>query len=115
MENIAHKLTVVQNLSLLNRSLRIVLGALMIGLPIIQLVATNSTIGWHAYSMLLAIYPLMTGMLGWCPVCQMFNFHSCGLSDKNQCGTLPYQFDAALGHHPQANHDYDHSLTGSHH
>ncbi len=105
----------VQNLGLADRALRTVIGAGMIAVPMMDTLLNDAMIGWHAYSMLLAVYPLMTAMLGWCPVDAAFNIRTCSAKGRNQCGTLPYQIDSVLGHNPVADHGYDHSLTGSHH
>jgi hypothetical protein len=71
-----------------------------------------------AAAILLAVYPLMTTLVGWDVIYQFFGARSCTLTGgRNQCGTLPYEVDAALGHSPKLDegYDYDHSLAGSHH
>ena len=71
-----------------------------------------------AIAILLAVYPLMTTMMGWDPIYQLFGARSCSIEGgRNQCGTLPYEVDAALGHKPQPTegYEYDRSLTGSRH
>lgn len=115
MKTIAQNLGVVQNVGLADRTIRVILGLLMLGGPLYYLIVMDASVSWHAYVALLAIYPLMTGMLGWDPLYLAVNVKSCGVTERNQCGTLPYQVDAAMGHHPHPERDYDHSLTGSHH
>ena len=69
-----------------------------------------------AAAILFAIYPLMTTMMGWDPLYQLFGARSCTVEGgRQQCGTFPYEVDAALGHDPKPDQSHDHSLTGSHH
>lgn len=116
MQNTLAKLGVIQNLGLIDRALRIVLGAVLIGVSVTSIL--NSTVvTWQVYVALFAIYPLMTGMLGWDPLYAVAHTKSCDLSDRNRCGTFPYQIDAMLGHNPISDkgYEYDHSLSASHH
>lgn len=116
MKTFTDKLGVVQNLGLLDRMLRLLLVAALLGGPVTHLAISDGIFAWwHGIAMLLSVYPGMTGYLGWDPFYQLTAYKSCGLSEKNQCGTLPYQIDAALGHHPIPDVEYDHSLSGSHH
>ena len=109
-------LGVVQNLSLIDRALRGLLAAVLLIVPAVELVFLEGTFGWwHGIAMLASVYPGLTAFLGWDPFYQAMGTKTCDLSERNQCGTLPYQVDAALGHHPVPNKDYDHSLAGSHH
>lgn len=110
------KLGVVQNISLSDRLLRGLLGMLLLGAPAVNLMLFDGAFGWwHGIAMLTSIYPFLTAYVGWDPIYQMVNYRTCGLSEKNQCGTAPFQIDAALGNHPVPNVDHDHSLGGSHH
>lgn len=116
METLETRLGVMQNLSLLDRSLRGVLAALLLGLPAIHVAFYGGVFDWwHGISMLLSVYPGLTAFWGWDPFYQAAGYKTCDLSERNQCGTLPYQIDAALGHHPVPDKDFDHSLAGSHH
>jgi len=115
MKKLSKKLGVVQNLGLMDRTLRILASvALLVG-PVIHLQMTGESMSWHALVALLSIYPFMTAILGWDPFYSMLGTKTCRLTGRNQCGTLPYQVDAALGHDPHARNDYDHSLKGSQH
>jgi hypothetical protein len=103
-------------MSLLERAVRCAIAAILIAVPSVDLVFLGGTFDWwHAAGMLLSVYPGMTGMLGWDPFYALVGIKTCDLSERNQCGTLPFQIDAALGHHPIPDKDYDHSLGGSHH
>lgn len=109
------KVEVVQNLGWLDRVIRIVIGVAFIAVPCYYLLAGQPLTTWFSIVMLLAVYPLMTGMLGRDLLYDMFNVKSCGTSERNQCGTFPYEIDAALGHHPIPDSDVEHSLERSHH
>lgn len=116
MEKVVEKLGVVQNLGLVDRGFRFAIGIALITFAAITLV-TGSAVTWQGFAILFSIYPLMTGMLGIDPVYSLFHKKTCGLNDRNQCGTIPYQVDAAMGHHPvpDKGYEYDHSLGASHH
>jgi len=113
MKKVRDSLGVVQNASLIDRIIRLSIGGALVTASVISLSSTT-TVMWETYAILLAIYPLMTGMLGWDPIYSMTNTKTCRLTGRNQCGTLPYEMDAAMGHNPRPNKDYDHSLAGSH-
>jgi len=115
MEKLSNKLGVVQNLGLADRVLRLFMSIVFLAGPLIHLQITGELMSWHALVALLSIYPFMTAMLGWDPLYSMLGTQSCRLTGRNQCGTLPYQVDAALGHDPRSRNDYDHSLMGSRH
>lgn len=116
MKAMRDKLGVVQNMGLADRALHCVLGASLLGASAVHLVIFDGIFGWwDGIAILISIYPTLTGILGWDPFYAATGYKTCGLSEKNPCGTLPYQVDAALGHHPVPDKDYDHSLAGSHH
>ena len=106
----------VQNLGLTDRIVRGVIAVLMLGLPLYDL-AYGSLFTWHGYVILLGIYPSLTTILGWDPIYALFKLRTCGLSQRNQCGTFPYEVDAALGHNPipDKGYEFDHSLYSTHH
>lgn len=115
MEATGKKMGVVQNVGLSDRIIRTVLGAFLLGGAAMHLVMGGAVASWHAYAGLVSIYPFLTAMLGWDPFYSLFHTRTCSDTGRNQCGTLPYEVDAALGHEPKPDEDYDHSLTGSHH
>jgi len=116
MERVINKLGVVQNLSLVDRLFRFAVGIALIAAAAFSLIAGN-TVVWQGFAILVSIYPLMTGMLGVDPIYSVFHKKTCGINDRNQCGTIPYQVDAAMGHHPipDKGYEYEHSLDASHH
>jgi hypothetical protein len=116
MNTTTNKLGVVQNLGLADRTIRLIVAAVLMGIPTYYLGMIDGTFTpWHGLLMLFAIYPAFTGMLGWDPIYHMTRIRSCSNTGLNQCGTLPYEIDAALGHRPIPSRDYDHSLAGSNH
>lgn len=115
MKTVLKELGVVQNIGLGDRVIRMIIGMVMLVGVLAYYQFTDAMIGWQVYIALLAVYPLMTGFMGWCPLYGMMDVKSCKMEGRNQCGTIPYQVDAALGHRPVAYHGYDHSLAGSHH
>jgi len=115
MNETTTKLGVIQNIGLFDRVLRLTIGAALLGGVFVHLGVHHALVSWHGYVTMLSVYPLITAWLGWDPIYQVFETKTCDLSSRNRCGTVPYQVDAALGHNPIPNKDYDHSLSGSHH
>ncbi|QDL39543.1 YgaP family membrane protein [Rhodoferax sediminis] len=61
------------NIGGIDRTLRILVGLVLIGL------ATIGTIGWWGW---LGIVPLVTGAIGWCPPYALFGFSTCATKSK---------------------------------
>jgi len=102
----SEQVRVVQNLSLRDRVVRFVIGALLFAPGLIAATAVFTHTGpelsaWLVGMMALSAYPLMTGMIGVDPLYRLFGFRTCGDSGANQCGTLPYQLKARKGEAPQ--------------
>lgn len=97
----AHETSTVQNLGLADRVIRFSAGAALMGYAAYDLVQGAAFSGWHAFAMLAAVYPLMTGMLGWGPFYAMLGVKSCGVDGRNQCGSFPYEVRSALGRAPK--------------
>jgi len=116
MKQIRAQLGVIQNIGWLDRVLRILLGATMLAYPAF-LILTGEAVqsAWMLYSMLLSVYPWLTGIIGFDPIYEQFVVRTCDTSDRNPCGTFPFEIDAALGHHPKPNSDVEHSLEHSRH
>jgi len=110
------RLRVVQNLGLIDRVVRGLMAVLLIAGPIIHL-ALGNILSWHGYVMLAGIYPALTSILGCDPFYAMLKVRSCGTSDRTQCGTFPYEVDAALGNSPIPikGSEHDHSLYAANH
>jgi hypothetical protein len=109
------KIAPVQNIGLTDRMVRFFGGGAVMAVGCLWLLAggyNNLATG----IILLSIYPLMTTIMGWDPLYQLFGARTCSLkAGQNVCGTFPFELDAALGNNPKPVHDYDHSLAGSHH
>jgi hypothetical protein len=115
MEFSRTKLRVVQNIGLMDRGVRVLVGILLLVGGVVSMVMIDANI-WAPYAMLLSIYPLLTSGLGWDPLYAMFGARTCSVeSGRNQCGTLPYEVDASLGNKPIPDTEHDHSLYGSQH
>jgi len=106
----------VENLGILDRVLRITVAFALVTYAALDLTLGSSTMGvWQALVIVGSVYPFLTGILGTDPFYKAADIKSCDLSEKNQCGSFPYQMDAALGHHPIPSHDDYHSLSSSRH
>lgn len=79
----------LQNISAIDRTARIIIGAALISAWFV--VDVNAVNIWLVLFPLVGIVPLLSGIMGWCPVHAMFNTRSCGTDAYNACGTLPYQ------------------------
>ena len=114
MTQITGKFTPVQNIGLIDRMFRFFGGGAMLAAGCLMLVMDLHTLT-AAVIALLAVYPLMTTIMGWDPIYQMFGARTCSLKGgRNACGTFPFEVDSVLGHEPKPERDYDHSLIGSH-
>jgi len=108
----------VQNIGLFDRLFRFFGGGALLAVGVITITVAETPSVWSSIAILFSIYPLMTTIMGWDPLYQMIGGRTCNLeSGRNQCGTFPYEVDAALGHNPEPDegYRYDHSLGGSHH
>jgi hypothetical protein len=117
MSRITGNIVPVENIGLVDRIVRFVAGCALMGFGVYSALTTSHD-AVSATAILLAVYPLLTAMLGWDPLYNLIGGRTCSLgAGRNQCGTLPYEVDAALGHnpHPGEGYEYDHSLVGSHH
>ena len=59
-----------KNVGSIDRTLRIVLGLVLIGL------AASGTVGWWGY---LGVVPLLTGLIGWCPPYTLLGWNTCSM------------------------------------
>ena len=110
MHKTLHPMGPVQNLGLLDRAVRLIVGGAMLAVVAFD-GASGTVLGWHAYVAIISIYPLMTGFVGWDPLYSLGHVKSCDLSDRNRCGTLPFSVMAAMGHKHKCHNGYDCSLT----
>ena len=87
----------LQNIGLIDRSVRVIVGLAMISAWFFYPVESVSL--WFAILPLLGVFPLLSGILGWCPTYAIFHTKSCGTDKRNSCGTLPDQLDHMI--HPR--------------
>ena len=59
-----------KNVGSIDRTLRIVLGLVLIGL------AASGAVGWWGY---LGVVPLLTGLIGWCPPYALLGWNTCSM------------------------------------
>ena len=59
-----------KNVGGIDRTLRIVLGLVLIGL------AASGAVGWWGY---LGVVPLLTGLIGWCPPYSLLGWNTCSM------------------------------------
>lgn len=122
-ENQEKRIGTVQNLGWKDRLIRIVLGTVMVTAPLTVLGMASPiwlddamTVSPFLYIVLLAaLYPFWTATSGWDPIYSAAGFKTCGDSERNPCGTLPYELDAAMGRHPIPESDVSHTLGSSRH
>jgi hypothetical protein len=113
MKNFAH-LGPIQNLGWLDRTIRVIIGFALVFTVLFEFQKTGD-LGGYAYLPILAIYPFLTAVLGWDPLYSASNIRSCGGSDRNKCGTYPFEIESALGKKPECNEGFDCSVPGDHH
>jgi hypothetical protein len=114
MKRIGAKMAVIQNMGWLDRVVRVILGSVLLAFAISAL-GPGTTPPWALYVALVSVYPLLTGIIGWDPIYEAVTVKTCGTSERNPCGTFPFEVDAALGHHPIPRNDVEHSLENSKH
>lgn len=87
----------LQNIGLIDRTVRVIVGLAMIAVWFVYPIASVSM--WFAVLPLLGVFPLLSGILGWCPVYAIFHTKSCGTDSHNTCGTFPDQLDHLINPH----------------
>lgn len=117
MLTLAEKSRPVQNIGLIDRTVRFLIGAGLVGyiFSYHEMKLPGVSIALQVLAVTVSLYPLMTAMFGWDPFYALLNVGSCGGSGRNQCGTLPYQIKAVLGRAPKyCDSDAEHSLEACH-
>lgn len=118
MDRIKGKIAPIDNIGLTDRMVRFFGGGALLAGGALSIVIMGSATIWPVLAILLSVYPLMTTLMGWDPFYQLLGTRTCQLGEgRGQCGTFPYEVDAALGHNPQPDkgYEYDRSLTAAHH
>jgi hypothetical protein len=121
----AEKISLVpENLGWLDRLLRFIVGTAMISVSATYLFISTTTptwlnesapMTWPYYLMIIAIYPIVSTILGRDPIYGLLDVKSCGNSPTNPCGSFPFELDAAIGNKPIPDSELEHSLSTSHH
>jgi hypothetical protein len=116
MNTLAEKSHVVQNMGLIDRLLRLLVGVALLSVSYYYAVHSGVKYEIFEFSVFaIALYPIFTGMFGWDPAYAMFHARTCGDSGRNQCGTLPYELKAAVGRAPKyCEGETEHSLESCH-
>jgi hypothetical protein len=65
------------NIGGIERIIRIVVGAALVGL------AATNTVGWWGW---LGLVPLITGLIGWCPPYAILGISTCSTKSKPEAG-----------------------------
>lgn len=93
----------LQNMGPLDRVVRFGAGALIIGAVVLYWEMKHAwlPLPLMVYATAIAVYPVLTGLVGWDPLYALFGVRSCGDTGKNQCGTFPYQVKAMMGRAPR--------------
>lgn len=107
----------IQNMGLLDRVLRFIGGALILGMLVLYYEMKHAwlPLSVMVYTTGISIYPILTALIGWDPFYSLFNVRSCGNAGKNQCGTFPYQVMAMMGRAPKyCDSETEHSLEACH-
>lgn len=102
----------IQNMGWLDRVVRVLVGAGLVGVVFMDIYA-GQPLSWHAYLPIIAIYPLITAIMGWDPLYAAGHVKTCDGSQRNQCGTFPYEVETAVGKDVHCRDDYDCSVGGS--
>jgi hypothetical protein len=87
----------LQNIGIIDRTVRIIIGLAMISVWFFYPISTLSV--WLALIPLAGALTLLSGILGWCPVYALFGTKSCGVDERNTCGTYPDQLDHLIHPH----------------
>lgn len=88
---------VLQNIGLIDRTVRIIVGLAMISVWFFYPIESVNL--WFAALPLLGVLPLLSGILGWCPVYAMFHTKSCGTDKYNTCGPITDQLNHMVNPH----------------
>jgi len=107
---------VEQNLGMWDRIFRFILGCIMLAVPYYYMTQTGKMVeAWYGWSMVISVYPFLTSIIGCDVLYNFFHVKSCDLSNRNRCGSFPFEVDAFLGHNPIPEDDTEHTLAHSRH
>src|SRR3569833_2700769 len=75
------RLPAVENQSVVDRSIRLVLGVLLT-VPVMIAAFKIDPVTWEFYTSIAACYLLQTNMMKWDPIYAAFNFRTCGKANR---------------------------------
>jgi hypothetical protein len=113
----SEKVRTLENIGLIDRLFRFIIGGAALGYFVLYGLMQHPHLSMTVQVTItaLALYPLITAMMGWDPVYAVFGARSCSSTGRHQCGTLPYQFKAIMGHAPKyCESETEHSLEACH-
>lgn len=113
MNRIRTRFGIVQNTGFFDRILRITVGIILLAGGMISL-AIAETVSRQGYAMLLSLYPLVTGIIGWDP---FYCFRCRDIDGRDRCGSLLSEAQSMRGLYnnpPEQDFDYEKNLDASH-
>lgn len=117
MITVSQNVRPIQNMGLVDRVLRAVIGGGVLGTIVFYYAFSSPLLsdGWEFLVVAVSLYPIWTAVTGWDPFYSLFDIKSGKDTGRNQCGTFPYQIEAALGRAPTyCDVDVERSLEACH-
>lgn len=117
MTTLSENVRTIENMGLFDRVVRFFVGGSILGYLVLYQGMQHPVIslGWQVALIAVAVYAIITAMMGWAPLYSILGIRSCNSTGRNQCGSLPYQIKALLGHAPRyCDSDSEHSLESCH-
>lgn len=114
----AEEVIPIQNMGVVDRVARFVIGGGLLGSLILYYEMNHPALNdaWEFALVALSLYPVLTSIIGWDPIYALFGGRSGNSRGRNQCGSFPYQVEALFGHAPQyCDADSERSLEACHH
>lgn len=117
MTTLSKNVRTIENMGLFDRVVRFLVGGSILGYLVLYhgMQYPAITFGWQLVLTAVAVYAIITAMMGWAPLYSILGIRSCNSTGRNQCGSLPYQIKALMGHAPKyCDSDSEHSLESCH-
>ena len=104
MDRIEGKIQVVQNIGLADRLIRFFGGGALLSWGALSLVMESTPV-LATLAILLAVYPLMTTVMGWDPFYQLFGTRTCSLEGGRNLAHFPMRWMPPSGMIPSRRQD----------